>query len=1022
MRRQRLTRWFHSVLRGSERLPLWQRVALPIALVALASVLTSMLAETGVASFFFQFFTAAIALSAVLAGKRSGLVALLLSVAADLALLRRSLASFSDMHASDYSRLAGFVLVGLFLIFLADQLGGQLKQMYRQRETWKVTLRSIGDGVIATDLAGEVTFMNQTAVELTGWTLADALGRPLGEIFRIEDASTGEPLPNPADTALQSGETVSLRNNTRLMRADGSCIMISDSAAPIRGPEVQGAVLVFSDVTETYRIRKESAERERNLAWLLDAIPESVWSTDTEGKTIFLSENWRRYSGQDLQEIQKEGWDPLIHPEDRERVWETWGRCLREEIPLYLELRLRGKDDQYRWHLSRGVPFRDESGRVVRWFGTLTDIEAQKSSYIRAREREERMNMAFQAARLAAWEMEAATNRMQVSEQMGPLLGEAAGFDPGDVETFLRRVHPEDRAQVKAHFGTAITARHEHRQEFRTVWPDGSVHWLADRGKAYGAEDGATGRVIGVVMDIDDRKLAQEIIAQSEARLFGLINSATDAIISIDEQERVTLFNPAAEQLFGVPASQALGRPLERFLPTRFRYSHHEQIKHFGQSGVTSGNMSHHRKVRGLRADGEEFPVEASISQVKVGGQRMYTVILRDITERERAAESQSRLEAQLLQAQKMEAVGRLAGGIAHDFNNMLMVVRAQAELASLSLRPESPERERMGEILTATDRAASLTKQLLAFSRQQVMQPQLISVDSVLHDTGRMVARVIGEDIRLEVRSAPDLRPILADPGQITQVLLNLAVNARDAMPEGGSLSIVAENLSVSEAAAFDEELSPGDYVRISVADSGQGMDPEVQDHLFEPFFTTKGPERGTGLGLATVHGIVAQSNGSIRFESAAGKGTTFYLYFPASEAATPAPAPAPEVNGGPRTGCVLLVEDDDVLRSVLAEFLVLLGYQVVVAHHGRMALEMIRSGGCKPDLVISDLVMPDMGGLELFQQLQVLLPGLKRILMSGYSDKPIRSPEELGPHTVYLQKPFRLDSLSQKISELGA
>lgn len=1022
MRKQRLTRWFHSVLRGSERLPVWQRTVLPVVLVLLAMAMNVLLQRTGDDALFFSFFTGATVGCVALAGQKSGYASLFLAIAAELYLWRRDAAPGEHLDYSDYLRLAAFTFVGTFLIYLVDQLGTQVRLLYRQRETFKVTLRSIGDGVIATDLAGDVTFMNQTAVELTGWPLADALGRPLDEIFRIEDASTGEPLPSPAATALQTGETISLRNNTRLLRPDGSSIMISDSAAPIRGPEVQGAVLVFSDVTETYRIRKESVERERNLAWLLDAIPESVWSTDTEGKTIFLSENWRRYSGQDLQEIQKEGWDPLIHPEDRERVWETWGRSLREELPLYLELRLRGKDEQYRWHLSRGVPFRDEGGRVVRWFGTLTDIEAQKTAYIRAREREERMNMAFQAARLAAWELDAATNRMKVSEQMGPLLGEAAEFDPGDLEAFLRRVHPEDRAQVKAHFRAAVSARHEHRQEFRTVWPDGSVHWLADRGKAYGGDDGATRRVIGVVMDIDDRKLAQEIIAQSEARLFGLINSATDAIISIDEQERVTLFNPAAEQLFGVPASQALGRPLERFLPARYRDSHHEQIKQFGQSGVTSRTMSHHSKVRGQRADGDEFPIEASISQVKVGGQRMYTVILRDITERERTAESQSRLEAQLLQAQKMEAVGRLAGGIAHDFNNMLMVVRAQAELASLSLRPESPERERMGEILTATDRAASLTKQLLAFSRQQVMQPQLISVDSVLHDTGRMVARVIGEDIRLEVRSAPELHPILADPGQITQVLLNLAVNARDAMPDGGSLSIVAENHTVSEAEIFHEELPSGDYVRISVADNGQGMDPEVQAHLFEPFFTTKGPERGTGLGLATVHGIVAQSNGSIRFESAPGKGTTFFLFFPASEAATPAPASAPEANGGPRTGRVLLVEDDDVLRSVLAEFLVLLGYQVVVAHHGRMALEMIRSGGCKPDLVISDLVMPDMGGLELFQQLQVLLPGLKRILMSGYSDKPIRSPEELGPHTVYLQKPFRLDSLSQKISELGA
>ena len=374
------------------------------------------------------------------------------------------------------------------------------------------------------------------------------------------------------------------------------------------------------------------------------------------------------------------------------------------------------------------------------------------------------------------------------------------------------------------------------------------------------------------IPDAVARVLAQVAIerqlAESQAKLAAVIASARDAIVVADEQGRVTLFNPAAEQMFGCAEPDAVGQPLARFLPELAGE----------ETGAGGSRAVPPSLALGRRADGGLFPIEATISPVEGGGARSYTAIVRDITDRRR-------LEAELLHAQRLEAVGRLAGGIAHDFNNLLTIITGYTELLLGELEPASRLREPAGLIRQAGEQAAALTQQLLAFSRRQFVQPCDLDVNVVVTNLARMLQRVIGEDIELALELRPGLPCVRADPRQIEQVLMNLAVNARDAMPHGGRLRLATADVTLD--AAQGQHLLPGApagrYVRLSVDDTGCGMDAGTRERIFEPFFTTKDVGKGTGLGLATVYGIVTQADGHLHVESEPGRGTTFEVYLPA-------------------------------------------------------------------------------------------------------------------------------------------
>jgi PAS domain S-box-containing protein len=503
---------------------------------------------------------------------------------------------------------------------------------------------------------------------------------------------------------------------------------------------------------------------------------------------------------------------------------------------------------------------------------------------------------------------------------------------------------------------------------------------------------------------------------RGEARLRAIVRAALDAHVTMDATGTITGWNPQAETVFGWPAAEVLGRPLaEIVIPPARREAHWNGLRHFLTTGA--GPILNQRiELTAIRKDGREFPVELAITPIRVGGDDWsFSAFVRDITERKL-------LQQQLIQSQKMEAVGRLAGGVAHDFNNLLTAIFGYADLLAEELAPDHPGRADLNEIRTATTRAAALTRQLLAFSRQQVLQPVVLNLNDMVENIEKMLRRILGEDVELHTALAPNLANTRADPGQIEQVIMNLAVNARDAMPTGGKLTIETANVELDAAYAKQHQpVIPGHFVMLAVSDTGIGMDDATKARIFEPFFTTKEVGKGTGLGLATVYGIVKQSGGYVWLYSEPGKGAAFKIYLPRVDAERDAPVAAPESVGTVAgTETVLVAEDDPLLLPLARDLLKKLGYHVLEARDSAEALAVARRHHGDIHLLVSDVVMPRGGGFQLAQQLIAERPALRVLYVSGYTDEAIVRHGLLARGLNYLQKPFTPAVLARKVREV--
>jgi PAS domain S-box-containing protein len=510
------------------------------------------------------------------------------------------------------------------------------------------------------------------------------------------------------------------------------------------------------------------------------------------------------------------------------------------------------------------------------------------------------------------------------------------------------------------------------------------------------------GSQIGQVVE---RGRAEEAIRASENRYRLLMEQAVDAILIADPSGTIIDANTAACDLTGYAREELLALSIADTYPPEDLEAGLSRTRQVAEGEAVRVE----RRLR--RKDGETIAVEIS-AKLLPGG--LMQGIIRDIRERRT-------LEEQLRQAQKMEAVGKLAGGIAHDFNNLLTAIMGYAELVLGTLGADDARRPDMEEIRRAADRAATLTRQLLAFSRRQVLQPKLLDLHQLVRDVERLLGRLIGEDITIVTLTDDDLGLVRADPGQLEQVLVNLAVNARDAMPGGGKLTIETRNVVLSpEYAASHSLVEPGPYVLLAVTDDGAGMDEATMSRIFEPFFTTKAPGRGTGLGLSMVYGTVKQSGGSIWVYSEVGQGTSFKIYLPAmpGQAQAHEPRPAPAIAGGCET--ILLVEDEPAVRALAERVLAEGGYSLLVAADGRDALEVAARHDGAVDLLVTDVVMPGMGGRELAQRLDQLRPETRVLYITGYTEDTVVRHGLLHSGLAYLEKPFRPERLLAKVRQV--
>lgn len=512
------------------------------------------------------------------------------------------------------------------------------------------------------------------------------------------------------------------------------------------------------------------------------------------------------------------------------------------------------------------------------------------------------------------------------------------------------------------------------------------------------------------------RRESEETIHTREAQLQGIISSTMDAIISVDARHRIIVFNAAAEKMFLCPAPQAIGSLLDQFTTPEFRVIYSNSIQDMESTGQNGCRIQAANGLNAKRGNGEEFPVEASISQVTVAGEKMFTLILRDITERRRT----ELLEQQLQQSQKMEAIGRLAGGVAHDFNTLLNIILGYSELLLSEVPKDDQRRERIEQIERSAQTGAMLTKQLLAFSRKQPIAPQVIDLNRMMQDLEPMLRRLLRSDITLEVHYSAEVCAVKVDPGQIQQVVLNLATNARDAMPSGGNLTIDVKNVELDETyTRHHPSITPGRYVMLAVSDNGIGMDRETVAHIFEPFFTTKTTGKGTGLGLATVNGIVKQNGGDIWVYSEPGVGSIFKLHLPSTNeklATEERSTQTPQKLTGNET--ILLVEDSTPLRTLTAEILSREGYQVLQASDGIQALDLVSKHAGVIHLMITDIVMPRMRGTELATEMAKLRPEIPVIFLSGYTEEAVWRLSNV-PRVAILEKPYSSATLLRTVRQ---
>jgi PAS domain S-box-containing protein len=525
--------------------------------------------------------------------------------------------------------------------------------------------------------------------------------------------------------------------------------------------------------------------------------------------------------------------------------------------------------------------------------------------------------------------------------------------------------------------------------------------------------------VLGIVRDVTARRKAEASIREGKQRLQALVNAAPLAIMTTDTGFRVTMWNPAAERMFGLAAAEVLGGPIPIVPPERA--AEEEAVRALVMAGEATTIFETQRR----RADGTLVDVSLAAAPFPdaAGRPRGLIALLTDVSDRKAAELALLRSEEQLRHAQKMEAVGRLAGGVAHDFNNVLTVMAGNAEILLAEMDADGHGREELCEITRAVARARALTQQLLAFSRRQILQPRVLDLNSVVEGTESMLRRLIGEDVRLETRLAAEPPFVRADPGQVEQVIVNLVVNARDALPRGGRIVLEVASTLVHPGQLPADEAAAGRFAVLSVTDNGSGMDGVTLARIFEPFYTTKGLGAGTGLGLATVYGIVEQSGGTIQVESHPGRGSSFRIYLPLVEAegGREAEAPVAEV-AAPRGGSetVLLVEDEPAVRTVTRLSLARHGYHVLEASGGDDALRLVEQHDGPIHLLITDVVMPGMSGTEISGRFHALRPGVPVLYISGYTHEIVSRHGILYEGIELLEKPFRPDVLARKVRQL--
>jgi PAS domain S-box-containing protein len=735
-----------------------------------------------------------------------------------------------------------------------------------------------------------------------------------------------------------------------------------------------------------------------------------AWDWNVASGAMSYSDRCAGMLGYTINEIEPNvrSWERLVHPEDLPRMTEALHAHLEGQAAFYQsEHRCRHASGKWVWILDRGqVVERDVTGRPLRMCGTHLDITERKEADHALQLSEERLRLALDAGAMGTWDVNLETREVKWSEAHQRLFGLAPGQFSGTMEGFWQCVHADDLPGVKAEADRCRENRLPFRQEFRVTWPEGSVHWMSVRGTFAYDSEGKPVRLLGVAWDVTERRRAEA----ERRRLTAAIEHAGESFAIIARGGQIEYVNPAFERTSGYSSQEVVGQGWSLLQSDKMGEAFLGTVWAALSAGQTlSGRTTIKRK------DGTSMAIECTVSPVagQTGGIEYLVAVYKDITD-------QLRMEEELLQAQKIESIGRLAAGVAHDFNNMLTPILGYADILLAGMHPADARYGQLLEIKKAAECSRDLTRQLVAFSRKQVLQVKAVDLRDVVSGIEQLLRRTVRKNIALKTTLSGSPCPVAVDVGQVEQILMNLAVNAQDAMPDGGELAIHVAPAEIDAAfCAAHHGAKPGRYAALIVSDTGSGMDEVTRQHAFEPFFSTKN-NQGTGLGLSSVYGVVKQHAGSIWIDSEPGHGARFRIYFPAvpPPAAPEAQAPSRQAYRGTET--ILLVEDNEMVRKVTQNLLQMQGYKVLCFAGGLEALKAVEESGATIDLLLADVVMPEIGGRDLWAKLRPKNPKLRVLFTSGCSDTATERQGAMEAGTDFIQKPFSVGGLAAKIREV--
>ena len=875
------------------------------------------------------------------------------------------------------------------------------------------------DIILLLDQDLNIVEANERAIANYGYTQEELLKLNINEIRS----------PETRGTTLEDAKKVEEQNGyifeTIHQRRDGTTFTVEVSSRII---EVEGKRFyqpIIRDITERKRMEKELQENEERFRIAAESASDLIWEWDILSARLDWFGQIDELLGYAPGEFPRtiEAWENIIHPEDHDRVMNTLDRHLKTREPYYEEYSVQRKDGTWRFWTDRGKAFWDERGTPYKMVGACTDITEHKQAEEKVRESEERFRSLAHLASDAILTMNSDGNIVFWNEASENIYGYSSAEILGKsyltlVPERLRNVQQERTEKAvsngELHISDKVVEGIGLRKDGTEFPVELAVSLLQTKEGMF---------FTAIIRDITERKRVEEALRESEERVRSIVENANDAIYFVDSRGTIRFFNRKAVEIYGYTVEEVLGKPYSVLVPKRLQEIHGKWMDKFlslDESAI-SGKIV---EGTGERKDGSEFYAETSTALLKQRGETYLVAIIRDITERKKAEEERAKLELQLRQSQKMEAVGHLTGGIAHDFNNILTAIIGYASLLQMKMKEDEPLRSNVEQILGAAARAATLTQSLLAFSRRQIINPKPVNMNEIVNRAEKLLVRIIGEDIEFESILAAEDPIIIADDGQIEQVLMNIATNARDAMPDGGRLSIKTELTEIDEQYIKTHSFGKvGDYVLLSVSDTGVGIDEKIRDQIFDPFFTTKEVGKGTGLGLSMVYGIVKQHDGYINWYSEPVKGTTFKIYFPLSRTVPSVDfretrEAVPDVIGGTET--ILIAEDDAAVRKLTKDILEQSGYTVIEAIDGDDAIKVFMENEEKIRLLILDVIMPKKNGREAYEEIKRINPDIKFFFISGYTANVIHKKGILDKSFNFILKPVSPNELLGKVREV--